>query len=162
MKRERVRALAALAMVIVVGAAPVSTGRQVARAQGVAKGPIVATLQGVSAISPDSAWAVGDQVQTTFGPTSTVIEHWNGTSWTRASSPDPGPSDSVLDGVSSAAPPRSVATSVAMWIPLCRSIGAKQSEVRRGAVRQIPPLLAWCAAQLPRPSSLGTGPCAPA
>jgi hypothetical protein len=101
-KRERLKALAAVATVMLAGAAPASTD-QVARAQGVAKDPIFSTLQDVSAISPDNAWAVGDRRQASVCPTGTVIERWNGKSWTRVSSPDPGSSDSVLDGVSDVA-----------------------------------------------------------
>jgi hypothetical protein len=89
--------------VIVVGAAPVGTGLPAAQAQGVAAGSVISTLPDVSAIAPDSAWAVGYQAQTTVGPTVTVAEHWNGKSWARVASPDPGPSDNVLDGVSDVA-----------------------------------------------------------
>ena len=103
MKRERARAVAAVAAVIVVSAAPVSTGRQAAQAQGVAAGSVISTLPDVSALAPDSAWAVGYLAQTDVGPTVTVAEHWNGKSWTRVASPDPGSSDNVLDGVSDVA-----------------------------------------------------------
>jgi len=57
-------------------------------------------LVGVAATSTSDAWAVGSSWVT---PTQeqTVIEHWNGTDWTRVASPNPGgPSGSnVLSGV---------------------------------------------------------------
>jgi hypothetical protein len=49
------------------------------------------SLAGVSAVSATDAWAVGSAVgRTKFVPTHTVILHWNGTAWTRVTSPDPG------------------------------------------------------------------------
>jgi hypothetical protein len=43
-------------------------------------------LRGVAVLSPCNAWAVGDYQQ----PLHTLIEHWNGASWTQVPSPDPG------------------------------------------------------------------------
>jgi hypothetical protein len=45
-------------------------------------------LTGAAAISPASAWAVG-QTGTLTAP-QTLILHWNGTTWTRVASPNPG------------------------------------------------------------------------
>lgn len=47
-------------------------------------------LQGVSAVSATSAWAVGDteNSDTTAG---TLTMRWNGTAWSTVTSPDPGP-----------------------------------------------------------------------
>jgi hypothetical protein len=47
-------------------------------------------LQGVSAVSATSAWAVGDteNPDTTAG---TLTMRWNGTAWSTVTSPDPGP-----------------------------------------------------------------------
>ena len=45
-------------------------------------------LAGVSAISSTDAWAVGSFFDGTAGQT--LIEHWDGTSWSRVASPNPG------------------------------------------------------------------------
>ncbi len=55
-----------------------------------------ATLRSVSAVSTDSAWAVGDQ-DTPIHP---LIEHWNGHRWRVQTFPDIGPGKSELAGVS--------------------------------------------------------------
>jgi hypothetical protein len=52
-------------------------------------GSIYNTLYGVTAISAANVWAVGYYVNTT-GVTQTLIEHWNGTSWSVVASPSPG------------------------------------------------------------------------
>lgn len=54
-------------------------------------------VNGVSAISPTDAWAVGYAITGSQTDT-TLILHWNGAHWARVTSPDNGPS--VLDGVS--------------------------------------------------------------
>jgi hypothetical protein len=56
-------------------------------------------LFGVAATSPSSAWAVGErraQLGRTFR---TLIEHWNGSSWSLAASPSPGAGDDPLSGI---------------------------------------------------------------
>jgi hypothetical protein len=63
------------------------------------------SLSAVAATSPANAWAVG--VYTTGGPNGfTLIEHWDGTAWTRVPSPSPGvyPGGSFLDGVAATSP----------------------------------------------------------
>jgi hypothetical protein len=56
-------------------------------------------LWGVAATSADSAWAVGCTTTTTAGKCAkTLIVRWNGTTWTRVPSPDPG-QNSVLTSV---------------------------------------------------------------
>jgi hypothetical protein len=45
-------------------------------------------LEAVSALSPNDAWAVGSSHNYLGGTSSTLIEHWNGTSWTVAPSPN--------------------------------------------------------------------------
>jgi hypothetical protein len=42
------------------------------------------TLYGVSAVSATDAWAVGYYTGTTLVPGTTLVLHWNGTSWSRA------------------------------------------------------------------------------
>src|SRR3954451_20005135 len=46
-----------------------------------------ALLYGVTAISPDNAWAVGEQLM--GGTDKPLIEHWNGSSWSVVPSPTP-------------------------------------------------------------------------
>jgi hypothetical protein len=52
-------------------------------------------LNGVTAVSATNVWAVGYYVNTT-GVTQTLIEHWNGTSWSVVTSPSPAPSNNEL------------------------------------------------------------------
>jgi hypothetical protein len=59
-------------------------------------------LQGVQALSPTDAWAAGFYCKscTQFGVTDrTLILHWNGTSWAKVRSPNPGASND-LSGIS--------------------------------------------------------------
>ncbi len=49
------------------------------------------TLTGVAALSPDNVWAVGFYQRvggSAAAPGQSLMEHWNGTSWTMASSPN--------------------------------------------------------------------------
>jgi hypothetical protein len=59
------------------------------------RGAISSFLSGVTALSPDSAWAVGSYcpaAQCYLGgpPARPLILHWNGAVWRRVASPDPG------------------------------------------------------------------------
>ena len=54
-------------------------------------------LNGVSADSATDAWAVGYYTNPTTRATETVALHWNGTSWSRVSSPNPGGTTSAND-----------------------------------------------------------------
>jgi hypothetical protein len=47
-------------------------------------------LLAVAAVSTNDVWAVGSFVVQGFGPSQTLIEHWNGTSWSVVSSPGSG------------------------------------------------------------------------
>ncbi len=50
-------------------------------------------LDGVSAVSSTDVWAIGNTGSSFHGhPTSTFIEHWNGTRWSFVASPNPDPS----------------------------------------------------------------------
>ena len=71
-------------------------------------GLTVGGLQGVAAISPTDAWAVGDDL-TAQGGANTLTLHWDGTNWTQVPAPDSparivapptNPPQSVLTGVS--------------------------------------------------------------
>jgi hypothetical protein len=55
-------------------------------------------LFGVSAVTSDDAWAVGD----TSGGNGSLVMHWNGTKWSRVASPDPGSQFNDLQAVSAA------------------------------------------------------------
>lgn len=71
--------------------------------------PIGSGLTGITATSPASAWAVGFTNTTgdNGNDQAPVSVHWNGTSWTRLTTPDPpGPNGgiTVLNAVSSAGP----------------------------------------------------------
>jgi hypothetical protein len=55
-------------------------------------------LQGVTVLSPCDAWAVGSATNSD-GVAHTLIEHWNGSAWTVAPSPDPGTIVNSLIGV---------------------------------------------------------------
>jgi hypothetical protein len=55
-------------------------------------------LTGVSCISVSECWAVGNYINTSF-TLATLVEHYNGTSWTVASSPNPGTSQNELVGI---------------------------------------------------------------
>src|SRR5262249_47289756 len=60
-------------------------------------------LFGASATSSSDVWVVGDQ-QGADGRFETLVEHWNGSQWTVAPSPDPGSTDNHLYAVSAVAP----------------------------------------------------------
>src|SRR5262249_47283472 len=59
-------------------------------------------LWGAAAASSSSAWAVGHYFNGTANQT--LIEHWNGTAWTRQASPDPGGSGRENPLLGAAAP----------------------------------------------------------
>jgi hypothetical protein len=60
-------------------------------------------LDGVVTISSSDVWAVGDW-QNAGAASQTLIEHWDGTSWSVVSSPSPGSNANELRGVSADAP----------------------------------------------------------
>jgi hypothetical protein len=57
-------------------------------------GPQNLLLHGITAITPNDVWVVGD-----FGLSQSVAYHWNGQTWTRTSTPNPGSSINRLSGV---------------------------------------------------------------
>jgi len=85
--------------------AAASTAAQAARMAGHAPAvPVFAgALGGVSATSPTDAWAVGVQCPTCGDP-GTMTLHWNGTTWSMVSSPDPGPVGNRLNAVAAVSP----------------------------------------------------------
>jgi hypothetical protein len=59
-------------------------------------------LFGVTAVTSDNAWAVGDTINTFPGNAKSLILHWNGTTWSRVASANPGSSFNDLQAVSAA------------------------------------------------------------
>lgn len=59
---------------------------------------------GVTAVSPTDAWAVGQYCVSACSSRifRSLILHWNGTAWSRVASPNPGPSDNIINGVAAA------------------------------------------------------------
>jgi hypothetical protein len=65
------------------------------------------TLKAVTAIASNDVWAVGSQIKSTTDGVSqyrTLIEHYNGTSWTTVPSPNTGAGSNELTGVAALAP----------------------------------------------------------
>jgi hypothetical protein len=58
------------------------------------------SLVGISVVSAGEAWAVGYSQDFSSGVVTTLIEHWDGTSWTIIPGPNPGETISELFGVS--------------------------------------------------------------
>jgi hypothetical protein len=56
------------------------------------------SLNGIAAVSADDIWAVGAFNKSTGGA-ATLTEHWDGTSWTIVSSPNPGTASNALAAV---------------------------------------------------------------
>lgn len=61
-------------------------------------GNLGAALEGVEMLASDDVWAVGWQDGEHFGDDQTLVEHWDGTSWTVV--PSPSPSVAQLSDVS--------------------------------------------------------------
>jgi hypothetical protein len=53
-------------------------------------GAFGSALESITALSASDIWAVGQTQSSATGPVRTLTEHFNGTSWTVAASPDPG------------------------------------------------------------------------
>ena len=64
--------------------------------------PANGQLNGVAAIAPDDAWAVGSFGQ--GAPSRTLIEHWDGASWSIVPSPNKGPFPNGLSAIEAVAP----------------------------------------------------------
>jgi hypothetical protein len=62
--------------------------------------PFSNELGGVAAISASNIWVTGGYISSTHGhPTLSLIEYWNGTTWTQAPSPNPSASYNIMGGV---------------------------------------------------------------
>ena len=55
------------------------------------------TFHGVAVVSATDIWAVGSEIDNTSGTFQTLIEQWNGTSWSVVPSPNPSASENTLD-----------------------------------------------------------------
>jgi hypothetical protein len=55
-------------------------------------------LYGIVAVSPDDAWAVGQQLNNS-GPDQPLVEHWNGMSWSPAATPKVRQGTAMLNAV---------------------------------------------------------------
>jgi hypothetical protein len=62
-------------------------------------GSVGASLRAVKSLANDDAWAVGTSSHSTGIPTRTLIEHWNGTSWSILPSPSPDGTQNLLRAV---------------------------------------------------------------
>jgi hypothetical protein len=79
--------------VLCLSATPVVEAASTSRSWNVVSTPNVPavsdTLNGISAISANNAWAVGSSWNSETGASQTLIEQWNGASWSIISSPSP-------------------------------------------------------------------------
>jgi hypothetical protein len=67
--------------------------------------PISAAFNGVLARAPNNVWAVGTIAEVLNGPTSTLIEHYDGNAWSVVPSPSVGQNQSnVLRGITAVSP----------------------------------------------------------
>src|SRR5437016_5156695 len=103
--RRRSRAFSIIPIIaLVLG---VSAGAPMSRA-GTLHAPVPSTpnpsstyndLKAVDAVSSGNVWAVGHYTDNTTGAASTLILHWNGTAWSKVTSPNPSTSDNELKAV---------------------------------------------------------------
>ena len=84
-------------------------------------------LRGAAGVAPDDVWAVGTSVGI-GSPDLTLVEHWDGTTWSLVNAPNPGANGNDLEGVSA-----SDANDV--WV-----VGAR---VNKGAFYQVPLTMHW-------------------
>ncbi|MGC9950879.1 MAG: hypothetical protein ABSF64_31320 [Bryobacteraceae bacterium] len=67
--------------------------------------PISAAFKGVVALAPNNVWAVGTIAEVLNGPTSTLIEHYDGSGWSVVPSPNAGQNQSNdLLGITAVSP----------------------------------------------------------
>jgi hypothetical protein len=58
----------------------------------------------VNAINPNDVWAAGGSQDSSDGNLHTLIEHWDGHTWSVSASPNPGPNGNELFGITAAGP----------------------------------------------------------
>jgi hypothetical protein len=106
------------------------------------------TLRGVAAVAPDDVWAVGSSIKDPFDGFSvshTLIEHWDGSSWSVVPSPNVGGGSNVLFAVS--ARRANDIWAVGHWIDVTGDIPTMQTLVLR-----------WNGARWARVRSANVGP----
>jgi hypothetical protein len=68
-------------------------------------GPTGNGLNGVAAVSPTNAWAVGSYCTTSScAVQDSLLLHWNGTTWSKVPTPNPGPISNSLSDVTAVSP----------------------------------------------------------
>lgn len=91
--------LAVLAALLLQGGAVQATSISHCKGWSIVSSPNVNgsynILSAATAVSSNDVWAVGNSFNTSTGIQQTLIEQWNGTSWSIISSPNIGPSDSL-------------------------------------------------------------------
>jgi hypothetical protein len=98
-------ALLVPAVLIGTGSASASTDTSWTVTETPNPGSTFNELNGVAATFPHNAWAVGDYSDGTFDQTQTLIEHWDGSTWSQV----PSPSAGSLIGVAATSPNNAVA-----------------------------------------------------
>jgi len=57
------------------------------------------TLNGVKALSDTDVWVAGQKFDPSTGRDHRLLYHWDGTDWTEAAAPDPGPGQNALNAI---------------------------------------------------------------
>jgi hypothetical protein len=91
LQRGRARTLTLIAVTAILALGGLGTRSVAASSRSLALGSgRSGNLYGVSADSATDAWAVGDYGNPTTRAGETLVLHWNGTSWSKVASPNPG------------------------------------------------------------------------
>lgn len=100
--------------------------------------PATNSLADVSGASSADIWAVGSS-RPPGGPDRTLVEHWNGSSWSIVSTPDPGQYGNILDGV------------LALSADDVWAVGARQDSFYQSPLAEHWNGSSWTAAAVPNP-----------
>ena len=101
--------------------------------------PATNFLQGVDGNSSTDEWAVGWS-RPPGGPDRTLVEHWDGSNWTIATSADPGQFGNILEGV------------VALGADDVWAVGARQDSFYQSPMAEHWNGSSWSAVDVPNPS----------
>ena len=85
------------------GGEPLSTVNGTWRVVNSPKASSYDHLNGIAALTANDVWAVGTTSGTSIDQSKTLIEHWNGTTWSIVPSPNPGTTSNGLTGITSIA-----------------------------------------------------------
>jgi hypothetical protein len=102
--------------------------------------PATNLLGDVSGVSSSDVWAVGYSSPTPGGVNRTLVEHWNGSTWTISPSQDPGSDGNVLGGV------------LALSANDVWAVGARQDGLYEVPMAEHWNGSAWSVAAMPNPS----------